>query len=506
MNKELKEALQEAQAKDILSLKAILAQSKIPNFRLLVLLLLTVSDKDYKIISSKLTEAENEVLAALEENNVSKLNELGVSPDVINALLIKAISLEKWDIATELLSKPTINLNYQDMDGNTALHIAVMCNNIIMVQLLINHEIDVSIRNSRGKTAHDLAVHNMRNSSESKVLAILDSGQNTAEKGHTAAIQRAARVYDTPLHYAASSGNVKELKRLLECGADANIINIFTGHTALSYAALNDKLEAVIVLLANNAKIAGVASGNPEIIALLKAAKDPNKLLLTGVTEGDLTKVTIALGRGADFKLIDPNTGKTTLELALELKSSHPEVAALLEHTNDCVINVTNLFKHIINKGAVDAPAVRHRVRNFLKDFPKDLREEWKLEARSCSANLALGAKDLVQNYFEVIPEDQRKALEASLHRDIIAITKVLTEALQMPSVKGKLDKEINAASIRFSSRLVINLGGDKAVAAAEDIARKVDNGKENPSGKAAAAVTRRRSPSPSSGPTGQGR
>jgi ankyrin repeat protein len=707
MNEELKKALQEVRSADISGLKTILAESKKPNFRLLVLLLLPVNVEARRIIFSKLPEAENKVWEALEENGVSKLsklNELEYSHDIINALLIRALSLEKWDIAKELLSKHTIDLSYQDMvDGNTALHalalitdfdmkkggeilslldakinskkatfatilnsggatalhFAAMSDNIIMIQWLIYHGIDVSRRNKEHETALDTAVYNnqfrmnvilailklcqkkgilipesdeylsedynLRKIASQKstmrwaieqgdveiieylktigfdikahtyningerytalqlaamlgsvemleyllkqdlnindiptntrypvlhlavargnagaIQLLLASGANihdvdkdgktalhiAAMYGNAGAIQlllaSGAKVEDvdkdkkTALHHAARSGDLEALKLLFNNGADikavdrndcmainyaadggkveaiqfllkhggfrttyvraihhavtsgnAEAVELFLNHgvdvnarvgtcrssnTPLDMAARYNALGIVELLLANNAEIAGATSGNPEIAALLEAAKDPNKLLITGVIEGDLTKVKIALGRGVDDIALNDM-------LDLALTSNHPEIAELLKHTNDCLPSIIKLFK-------------------LVSTHENLYRED--------------AAKSFARNYLHGAPDDQSKALEESLKRDILEVVQVSEKS---PRDQAELDKAIQKASVRFSSRLAINLG-DNGVGLAAEVGRKVENDKPNFRGRAAAETERRdRSP-----------
>ena len=49
------------------------------------------------------------------------------------------------------------NFNLRDKEGSTALHIAVMVNNIYLIRLLISKGIDTSIEDNAGRTAEQLA-------------------------------------------------------------------------------------------------------------------------------------------------------------------------------------------------------------------------------------------------------------------------------------------------------------------------------------------------------------
>jgi len=48
-------------------------------------------------------------------------------------------------------------VNLQDLDGNTALHIATLNNNIDVVKLLLENGADKEIKNKNEKTALDFA-------------------------------------------------------------------------------------------------------------------------------------------------------------------------------------------------------------------------------------------------------------------------------------------------------------------------------------------------------------
>jgi ankyrin repeat protein len=58
----------------------------------------------------------------------------------------------------------------------------------------------------------------------------------------------------TALHYAANDGNLKLMRRLIECGADVNAANASWFRSVLSWAANNARTEAVQLLLAHGAR------------------------------------------------------------------------------------------------------------------------------------------------------------------------------------------------------------------------------------------------------------
>ena len=84
----------------------------------------------------------------------------------------------------------------------------------------------------------------------------------------------------TALFYAADRGNVEMIKTLLEHGADINLKDTFYSATAISWAAYNDRVDAVRLMLAKGAEGAddilmiGVSGKN---LALVKAVLENSK-------------------------------------------------------------------------------------------------------------------------------------------------------------------------------------------------------------------------------------
>ncbi|OHS93555.1 cardiac ankyrin repeat protein [Tritrichomonas foetus] len=64
-------------------------------------------------------------------------------------MLQTAVFYEYTEFVDFLLQYPEININNQDINGDTALHYAVKCKNIEIIKKLLQHfNIDTSIENN----------------------------------------------------------------------------------------------------------------------------------------------------------------------------------------------------------------------------------------------------------------------------------------------------------------------------------------------------------------------
>jgi ankyrin repeat protein len=140
-----------------------------------------------------------------------------------------------------------VNVNAQDLEGKTALMIAIVNQHSKIIALLLNcKEIDLSLRDNYGNTAFSLCIKYKNNKA---ALAILKKEPNVAEKFdgkgrnflHVAVekgdiesvlfllgiqVKVHSRVKDntqrTPLHLAAESGSEMIVRNLILAGAQIN--------------------------------------------------------------------------------------------------------------------------------------------------------------------------------------------------------------------------------------------------------------------------------------------
>ena len=138
-----------------------------------------------------------------------------------------------------LLTKKA-NPNDKDADGNTALHLSIVLENYynsrLISDLLLDHYVDVSIKNKLGNTAlHHLILHSSSDSEISQIESMLLAGANINELNDQGL---------SPLHFAAIPGRLHFFHYLLGKGADINIE--YDGNTPWkiiteSYKDFNDK-------------------------------------------------------------------------------------------------------------------------------------------------------------------------------------------------------------------------------------------------------------------------
>lgn len=74
-----------------------------------------------------------------------------------SSLLHWWVSLNKDNLVQQVLKAQPKLLNSQDIDGNTALHIAVQNRNLKMVELLLSKKADFNIPNRKGRSALEIA-------------------------------------------------------------------------------------------------------------------------------------------------------------------------------------------------------------------------------------------------------------------------------------------------------------------------------------------------------------
>jgi ankyrin repeat protein len=192
--------------------------------------------------------------------------------DGYTALHLAAI-YDKFEIAQLLLTHPQCNVNAQnDNNGCTALHLAAANNGVEIVQLLIAHRCNVNTQDNHGYTALHLAVTNDKFEVAQLLLAHPQCDVNAQNKFNETALHRTACVGNfeiaklliaqpqcnvnaqdhnglTALHWAAYGGKFEIVKLLLAYQHDVNAQD-HNGCTALHYAVYGGKFEIVKLLLA----------------------------------------------------------------------------------------------------------------------------------------------------------------------------------------------------------------------------------------------------------------
>ncbi|CAD5217764.1 unnamed protein product [Bursaphelenchus xylophilus] len=153
-------------------------------------------------------------------------------------------TIEHFIDALEVLSAKLMEtvINFQDQNGNTALHYAVSHENYGVVSVLLDAKIcRVDDTNKAGYSPVMLAaLCDIKNETEAAIV------QRLFERGNV----NAKAVYhgQTALMLAVSHGRVETTNLLISCGADVNLKDI-DGSTALMCAAEHGHKELVKILL-----------------------------------------------------------------------------------------------------------------------------------------------------------------------------------------------------------------------------------------------------------------
>lgn len=228
--------------------------------------------------------------------------------------------------------------------GKTSqLHKAVLANDLEKVMLMLNdRQLDVEARDENGETALALAV---LSDNSALVGALLGAGADVAARGPS---------QETCLHIAAANNRSSVFPLLLEAKADCNAVDA-DGLSALQLAARKGNTDIVRALLEHGAFRRSLTPGKPSALWLAAVADDPNRDLITLLSEragseiyetesgtglpllvklADLNKLEaldLLLENGALINGRDPHTKMTALHYA-SLHGSEIAVRQLLKY------------------------------------------------------------------------------------------------------------------------------------------------------------------------------
>lgn len=129
----------------------------------------------------------------------------------------------------------TCFLNYQNIDGLSALHLAAINGNTEIIQILLDHGIDQGLEDNNGQSALWHAV----NSGNIAAIKLLTNDKKM--------INLSDHDGFTPLHIAALKNNTEALKILIDANADV-LKQTNAGHSVLHYAVSlgNDRATRIL--------------------------------------------------------------------------------------------------------------------------------------------------------------------------------------------------------------------------------------------------------------------
>jgi ankyrin repeat protein len=227
------------------------------------------------------------------------LGSMGVDAAGTRSSLLDAV--EHADVSTirALLLKDPSEANQSEADGTTALHRAVLSDNVEVVDLLLRHGANVNAVNRYGVPPLD--------------VACLDGNVAIVERllkaGADATVTRPGG--QTVLMTAARTGNPEIIKALLRSGVDVNAREAVRGQTALMFAASANEAAAIRALIEGGAEVGAVSRGviAPDGIICDKCARfggrpqsrvDKATALLFAVRRGHIEAVRALLEAGAN--------------------------------------------------------------------------------------------------------------------------------------------------------------------------------------------------------------
>ena len=144
--------------------------------------------------------------------------------------------------AVRTLLKEGADVNLAEGDGLTALHYAALQGDVELAKMLVVAGANIAARTRLGGyTALHLAAEN----GSAQLVRVLLSAH--------ADVNAATNVGTTPLMLAAGAGATEVINALFEAGADGNAKEAERGHTALMFAAQNNQVPAVKLLLERGA-------------------------------------------------------------------------------------------------------------------------------------------------------------------------------------------------------------------------------------------------------------
>ena len=128
-----------------------------------------------------------------------------------NSILHLAAKIKNESLQREILKNPKVNINTQNEQQNTALHVAIKENNISYAKMLIkNEKINIDSKNINGMTPLMMAIEKDQNEIVNELLENIHNNDSLSNK---------------LLHIACEKNNYEQFTILIKRGLDYNSKN-----------------------------------------------------------------------------------------------------------------------------------------------------------------------------------------------------------------------------------------------------------------------------------------
>ena len=171
------------------------------------------------------------LIAATNKGDIEEVERLLDAGSDVNACIkygltpLQTAVLRRREELCTLFLEHGADIDHKNEQGDTALHLAITRGLVSICQLLVDHGGDIFATNNDGQTPLDMT----------KLRQDTTPEQTALRRGHLETYVFLQPTYDTRLIAAVQNGNIDEVKKLLDAGADANVKDK-NGKSALSYA------------------------------------------------------------------------------------------------------------------------------------------------------------------------------------------------------------------------------------------------------------------------------
>ncbi|XP_058234421.1 transient receptor potential cation channel, subfamily N, member 1 isoform X2 [Hemibagrus wyckioides] len=251
-----------------------------------------------------------------------------------------AARVERGEMVAEMLLKSGAEVNTEQENGETAMHIAARHGNLQIMRLLVEEGAHLTWRSKAGETPLHVAVRHCHAHMVEEILNSLTCKRSREEA--ELCVCKENQKGDTSLHLAAEieknivhkdDEDVLIIRTLMGYSANIEAANRQTGETPIHYCARAGNVEVLQEMLSN-------VTSQFLHIAINKQDKTGRSALLLAAQQGHTPVVKLLLENNARVDVFDEE-GKSALHLAAE--QGHKEIADILLSNNAFVHAKTKL-------------------------------------------------------------------------------------------------------------------------------------------------------------------